>query len=213
MCKYTRSDEKGLFRQAQAGDQASLATLMQRHEKLVHAVVQAQWSGGWRYADIVHEGRIGLWRAILKYDPAYGTAFSTYAWPAIAHQIWAAVERGPAHDNRAPQQVSQARAPDVALEVQEAQVRHALRQAVIQLPEKEYWIVARYYGLDGRGGCSQEALGQVLGCTRQGVGYHLYKALRRLRHPGWSACLRALLGYNNREAYRAAVAPQKGGAP
>ncbi len=213
MSKYTRSDEKGLFRQAQAGDRASLATLMRRHENLVHAVVRQQWSGPRRYADIVHEGRIGLWRAILKYDPEYGTAFSTYAWPAIAHQIWDAVEREPAHDSRARQHVSQACAPDVALEVQEAQVHHALRQAVTQLPEKERWIVARYYGLDGRGGCTQRMLGQVLGCTRQSVGYHLYKALRRLRHPGWSARLRALLGYNDRAAYRAAVAPQQEGAP
>jgi RNA polymerase sigma factor (sigma-70 family) len=213
MSKYTRSDEKALFRQAQAGDAASVETLMGRHESLVHAVVREQWSGDWRYADIVHEGRIGLWRAILKYDPEYGTAFSTYAWPAIAHQIWDAVEREAAHANHTPGEGSLALAPDVALEVQAAQVRAALRQTVTQLPEKERWIVARYYGLDGGGGCSQEALGQVLGCTRQGVGYHLQKALRRLRHPGWSARLRAMLGYNDREAYRAAVAPQKGGGP
>lgn len=212
MGKYTGSGEKALFHQAQAGDRASLKVLMRRHENLVHAVVREQWSRGWRYADIVHEGRIGLWRAILKYDPAYGTAFSTYAWPAIAHQIWDAVARAQPDDMRAPRQVTQALAPDVAWETQEAQVRYALRTAVAQLPDRERWIVARYYGLDGRGGCTQQALGQVLGCTRQAVWYHLQKALRRLRHPGWSARLRALLEHNDRSAYRAALGPQKGGA-
>jgi RNA polymerase sigma factor (sigma-70 family) len=212
MGKYTRLDEKGLFRQAQARDQASLATLMRRHEKLVHAVVRKQWCGGWRYTDIVHAGRIGLWRAIFKYDPEYGTTFSTYAWPAIAHQIWDAVEREQPDDSVAARKVKPAIAPDVARQVQAAQVCHALRRAVTQLPDKERWIVARYYGLDRRGGCTQQALGQILGCTRQAVWYHLQKALRRLRHPGWSARLRALLGYNDRDAYRAAVAPQQGGA-
>ncbi len=211
MGKYTPTDEEALFRQAQAGDSGSLEALMQRHEKLVHAVVHAQWSGGWRYADIIHEGRIGLWHAILKYDPAYGTAFSTYAWPAIAHQVWAAVQ--PEHPEAAVVlgKAPEGQAPDVAPQMLWGQVCAALRKAVTQLPDRERWIVARYYGLDGRGGYSQAALGRVLGCTRQAIWYHLQKALRRLRHPGWSAPLRALLGYNHREAYRAAWAPQKGG--
>ena len=72
MGQYTLYDEKALFRQVQAGDRNSLEVLMRQHEKLVHAVVRKQWSAGWRYADIVHEGRIGLWRAILKYDPTCG---------------------------------------------------------------------------------------------------------------------------------------------
>jgi len=212
MGKYTPTEEEVLFRQAQAGDRGSLEALMERHEKLVHAVVQRQWRGGWRYVDIVHEGRIGLWRAILKYDPAYGTAFSTYAWPAIAHQVWAAVRAAPADAAVGPWEAPPGAAPDAAQTVAWGQVCSALRRAVTQLPEKERWIVARHYGLDGCGGCTQQALGQVLGCTRQAVGYHLQKALRRLRHPGWSARLRALLGYNDRGAYRRAGAAQPGGA-
>jgi RNA polymerase sigma factor (sigma-70 family) len=211
MGQYSASDEKALFRQVRAGDRNSLEVLMRRHEPLVHAVVRKQWGAGWRYADIVHEGRIGLWRAILKYDPEYGTTFATYAWPAIAHQIWQAVERESSSAACLAEQGREAVVPDVAQEVQAAEVCHALRQAVTRLPDQERWIVARYYGLDGRGGCSQPALGQVLGCTRQAVWYHLQKALRRLRHPGWSSHLRALLGYHDRAAYRAAVAPQEGG--
>jgi RNA polymerase sigma factor (sigma-70 family) len=210
MGKYSRSDEKALFGQAQAGDQPSLEVLMRRHERLVHAVVHAQWSAGWRYVDIVHEGRIGLWQAILKYDPDYGTAFSTYAWPAIAHQIWAAVGRAQQPAQPASATAREASGPDVAAEVLESQVHAALRQAVTRLPDQERRIMARYYGLDGRGGCTQRALGQLLGCTRQAVGYHLQKALCRLRHPGWSARLRALRGDNQRAAYRAAVVPGKG---
>ena len=65
MNEYTREEEIDRF----AAAQASVAELMRRHEKLVHYIVQRQWSAGWRYADVVHEGRIGLWQAILHYDP------------------------------------------------------------------------------------------------------------------------------------------------
>lgn len=42
-------------------------------------------------ADIVHEERTGLWRAILRYNPTYGTTLSIYAWPAIARHVSDAV--------------------------------------------------------------------------------------------------------------------------
>ena len=92
-----------------------------------------------------------------------------------------------------------------------AEVSQALRATVAQLPHKERWVVARYYGLDGRGGRTQRALGEKLGCTRQAISYHVRKAVRRLRHPGWSARLRALLGYQQRADYRAALRSPSGG--
>ena len=45
------------------------------HEKLVGWVVRRQWSGGLLYADMLQEGRVGLWRALQGYDPERGTAF------------------------------------------------------------------------------------------------------------------------------------------
>ena len=212
MTKCTGNAEKDLFHQAQAGDRASMATLMRRHENLVHAVVQQQWSGGWRYADIVHEGRLGLWRAILHYDPERGTAFSTYAWLAIARQVWAAVQqRQVAEASRPPRPGVELVGEDVAATVAWQEICHALRDAVMQLPERERVLIVRHYGLDGWGGVTQQALGDRAGCTRQAIGYPIHKALRRLRHPGWSARLRALLGLHQRAAYRAAQAPSAGG--
>lgn len=210
MVKYTTEQQKPLFRQAQAGDRASLEALMRQHEPLVHAVVQKQWSGGWRYADVVHEGRLGLWHAILNYDPDRGTAFSTYAWPAIARQVWRAVRDRQVEEEREPVVAGEERCvEDVAHQVARHEVRHTIRETVARLPEKERWLIVRHYGLDGRGGITQRRLGEQLGCTRQAIGYHVHKALRRLRHPGWSAKLRAQVGRNQRAAYRAAM---QGGA-
>jgi RNA polymerase sigma factor (sigma-70 family) len=202
MEKYTRKQESTLFRQAQAGDGASLNALMRRHERLVHAVVHQQWSGGWRYEEVVQEGRIGLWRAILKYDPERGTAFSTYAWPAIARQVWAAVKRRQRAAEVPPLCPLLPAGDESAADW--ARTCQLLREMVARLPAQEQQLVTQYYGLDGGGGCTQRALSEPLGCTRQAVSYHLGKAIRRLRHPGWSGELRAHLGRNRRAAYRAA---------
>lgn len=209
MDKYKHETETALFTQAQAGDTESVALLMARHAGLVHTVVQRQWSGGWTYADIVQEGQIGLWHAILKYDPRHGVAFSTYAGVAIAHQVWAAVRRVSAPDIAEAAYGAAGAEEDVATQVVWRHVCRTLRQMVAELPEKERWLVARYYGLDGGGGSTQAALGAQLGCTRQAIGYHLRKATQRLRHPAWSALLRAWLAYNERQDYGAALRPAR----
>lgn len=203
MEKYTRKQEIELYRQAQAGNHASLNALMWQHERLVHAVVRKQWRGGWRYEEVVQEGRLGLWRAILKYDPERGTAFSTYAWPAIARQVWAAVRQRQRKAAAPPPSHSVPGAEESAADW--ARAYQLLHEMVARLPAKEQQLVKQYYGLDGGGGCTQRALSAPLGCTRQAVGYHLQKAIRRLRHPGWSGELRAHLGLNRRAAYRAAL--------
>ncbi len=85
--------ESVLFEQAQAGCEASLNQLMSRHERLVPFVVRRQTLGKLPFAEAVQAGRTGLWRAILGYDPQRGYAFSSYAYPAIARQVWRAVKR------------------------------------------------------------------------------------------------------------------------
>ncbi len=71
---------------------------MAAHEGLVHAVVRKQVLGDLPFAEALQAGRIGLWHAILGFDPEQRTAFSTYAWTSIMHQVWREVklaERAP----------------------------------------------------------------------------------------------------------------------
>jgi RNA polymerase sporulation-specific sigma factor len=67
------------FIQAQAGCAESLNQLMARHDGLVQAVVRQQVLGELPFEEALQAGRIGLWRAILGFDPERGFAFSTYA--------------------------------------------------------------------------------------------------------------------------------------
>jgi RNA polymerase sigma factor (sigma-70 family) len=181
---------------------------MRMHEGLVHHIVRQQWRGRLSYEQAVHAGRIGLWRAILGFDPGRGYAFSTYAGIAIARQVWRAVRRA-AREQEAhliPVRLRLSAAPRSA--VRAGEVEAALYALVGRLPALQRWIVCTYYGLDGRGGCTLAELGRQRGCSRQAIHYHLAKALIALRHPTLSAQLRALLDRNSRADYREALRAQ-----
>jgi RNA polymerase sigma factor (sigma-70 family) len=203
------------FQQVREGDARSLERLMGQHEGLVHVVARRQWRGCLGYEETVHEGRIGLWRAILGFDPARGVSFSTYAGVAIARQVWRAVDRQQRQDRDRAKEVDYDAAQHSApcmdslshLVVQE--VQDAVHSQVAALPAKQRWVVRSYYGLDGQGSDTLAGLGRKLGCSRQGVAYHLHGALVRLRHPAFSAALRALLGRNRREDYLQALQPER----
>lgn len=194
---------------AQAGDAESLEQLMRTHEGLVHHIVREQWRGCLSYEEAAHAGRIGLWRAILGFDPKRGRAFSTYASVAIARHVWRAVVLAEREERRARTSASAKPYRDPRMEVLAWEVHATLYAMVARLPTKQRWIVCAYYGLDGWGGCTLAQLGGRLGCSRQAVHYHLHKALVSLRHPVFSAMLRALLGHNRRADYLQALRPER----
>jgi len=67
-----RSQEADLFHQAQQGCRVSLNRLMAEHERLVQVNVRRQCSGQVAFEECIQAGRIGLWRAILGYQPERG---------------------------------------------------------------------------------------------------------------------------------------------
>ena len=69
VCQSPRVD---IFACAQAGCAVCMEELLRKHAGLVRAVVQEQGMGGIDYADLIQEGRIGLWHALQHYDPGRG---------------------------------------------------------------------------------------------------------------------------------------------
>ena len=87
--------------QHRAEEVLSMEQAMARHERLIHAFIYRQGGGAISYEEALQAGRIGLWRAILGYDPSKGTRFSTYAWVAICRHVnQAAKDRREARDRR-----------------------------------------------------------------------------------------------------------------
>ena len=70
-----------------AAGRGSVDQALRDNEGLIHAVIRREGNGPLSYEEALQAGRIGLWRALLGYDPERGTAFSTYAWVAIRRHI------------------------------------------------------------------------------------------------------------------------------
>jgi RNA polymerase sigma factor (sigma-70 family) len=199
--------EAVLFRQAQAGCRDTLNALMERHRGLVPAAVHQQVLGDLPYAEALQAGQIGLWRAILGYDPDRGWAFSTYAWHSIVHHIWRAVK---VHTRSSDRRDGALHAHDrtdppsdgnpLAL-YQAAAVRQALDELVQRLPDRLRVTIVVRYGLDGGPPRWFRQIGAHLQLSGERVRQLHTQALVWLRHPAHSQHLRSLLERHTRADY------------
>jgi RNA polymerase sigma factor (sigma-70 family) len=185
------------------------------HEGLIHAVIRREGSGPLSYEEALQAGRMGLWRALLSYDPERGTAFSTYAWVAIRRHIRRAathvVKDVALRSQLVP--LDQAVVPwgrvaerSVDENLDRALVHDALLALVSQLPDRLRQIIIARYGLDGVPPRSLRQLGADLGLSHERIRQLQQEAMAWLRHPVHSLCLRRRLDKNTVAEYRRALA-------
>ena len=187
--------EAVLFGAAQAGCQTCLNHLAAHHRRLVVFVVRRQALGKLSFEEALQAGRIGLWQAILGYDPQKGFAFSTYAYPAIARRVWRAVKRAErANSTNALAIFPEVwPAPDPEQALQARLVQTALYELVARLPERLRLIIIARYGLTGKPPQFYRAIGATLALSGERVRHLHQEALVWLRHPAHSQQLRSLL--------------------
>jgi len=201
--------ETTLIQQAQAGCKESMNLLLLRHEGLVHFVVLRQWLCTLPYDQAVQEGRRGLWRAILGYDPGRGSKFSTYAYQAIMKYVWEAVK---GERRRLRREVPLASlvvywyqtGVDPAWLRDQQEINQSLLALVKRLPGRVRRIIVAYYGLEGEEPQNLQAIGQQLGLTGERVRQLRNEALVWLRQPAHSQELRSLLARHNQQQYELA---------
>jgi len=198
-------ESPAVFACAQAGCEVCLEALLERHERLVHSVLRRQWRGDVACADLVQEGRIGLWQAVLHFDPHRGTTFSTYAWHAIQRRMWRAVVVESRQRGRVRSECSGSDPPNALHIAEEALwwevVCTTLAAMVARLPEPLQEVVVIFYGLDGAPSRTLAALGRWYGVSGEMVRVWRNEALVQLRMPLYSARLRQLCGQDSRTAY------------
>ena len=202
-----------LIRQAQRGCRDSLARLMVAHEGLVHAVVRKQVLGHLPFAEALQAGRIGLWRAILGYDPQRGTAFSTYAWTSIMHQVWREVKLAARGHLQTTEHLpldedccSMPEATDPAQAWEASVVHSALWDLVSRLPERLRTVILARYGLTEQPRSFYTQIGASLGLSGERARQLHTEALIWLRQPAHSQQLRSLLGRHTLADYEAVEA-------
>lgn len=187
----------------------TLDQLLAHHERLVHWVVHRQWLGDLGYAAAVQAGRLALWQAVRRYEAGRGTAFSTYAVPAIRRAVWRAVAQvqAPAGEQCCGRVPQPAVDPEQILQVRLR--NESLRLLVAQLPERLAYVIVAHYGLADEPPQSFAQLGCVLGVTRQRVQQLHREALLWLAQPSRSLALRHWLDRNTRADYQAFLAQQR----
>ena len=133
MCSIPQIDPAtgGDFRCAQAGCRACQDALVRAHTGLIHTILQRVEHAGVPYAELVQAGRLALWRAVLRFDPAHGAQFSTYSGRAIERALWDAVRWA-----RRAERTYPARPPPEPWPWVSGAVRQALLATVQQLPAR-----------------------------------------------------------------------------
>ena len=87
---FARSDETSfllLLEQARRGDEKAREKLSVSNFPLVRSIARRFCRSGKEEEDLFQTGCIGLLKAIDRFDPGYGTRFSTYAVPLIMGEI------------------------------------------------------------------------------------------------------------------------------
>lgn len=197
---------------SRAGVEAGAASAgLAAHAGLVRWVVRRQRRGGLSFAAALHEGRLGLWRALVGYDAGRGTRFSSYAVPAIERAVWRAVApvseaAGSTSEVGTAELAEPSWWEDPAEGLHRAAVGAAVRALVAQLPPGPRRIVVAHHGLAGDAPVSLAALGRQLGVSRQRVHAVYHAALVWLAQPERSRVVRELVGRQRRRDYQHAVA-------
>lgn len=77
--------------QAQKGDAAAEALLLEKYKPLVRSRARELFLAGGDRDDLLQEGMLGLFKAVRNYDPEREASFGTYAHLLVTRQIYNAV--------------------------------------------------------------------------------------------------------------------------
>jgi len=197
------------FACAQTGCRVCMDALLREHSGLVYWMVKHQAAGKTAYADLLQEGRIGLWQAILHYDAGRGVAFSSYACVVIRHQVWQRLRQ----EQKAAGWLEAADREDDLERVvrvwQQAQIHQALGDEMEVLPNRLRQLLELHYGLSGAEPQNLARIGRGWGFTRVRIRQLHEGALAVLRLPALSIQLRSLCERQERSHYRETLHQQQ----
>ena len=85
-------DENEIILMAKEGHEASLDALLEKYKPLAKSKAKEYFITSGDPEDLIQEGMIGLYKAVLSYNQAFGKQFSTFAAMCIERQIQSAVK-------------------------------------------------------------------------------------------------------------------------
>lgn len=177
-----------LIGRAQQGDEDAAETLLQWYRPLVQQVAHRYYLPDGDSEDVLQIGMIGLWQAIVRYNPERSASFASFARLCIQRQILSAIRRATrmvcipfppcpdpdTEDYWANLMESAPSALDLLIEreqVQELEQRLSNRLSTLEAQVLELWSQRRTY----------REIAAVLGCSRKAVDNALTRIKRKVR--------------------------------
>ena len=84
--------DEALLNAARTGDTEALDMLMHRYKPLVKIRAKYYFLAGGDLEDLIQEGMIGLYKAVLDFEPGKGAKFSSFASICVVRQIQTAIK-------------------------------------------------------------------------------------------------------------------------
>ena len=92
MDEYQTCTDEELIVRLRAGENVISDYLMEKYKDLVRRRANAMYLIGGEKDDLIHEGMIGLFKAVRDYQPDRKTSFQTFAGLCIERQIYSAIQ-------------------------------------------------------------------------------------------------------------------------
>ncbi|MGN0182222.1 MAG: RNA polymerase sporulation sigma factor SigH [Candidatus Ornithomonoglobus sp.] len=93
MAEFEKIPDDELVAMAQAGDEGALEAILMRYKPLVHKKSQPYYLAGGDDDDIVQEGLIGLYKAVIDFNKEKFPLFKVFAGVCIERRIISAVKK------------------------------------------------------------------------------------------------------------------------
>jgi RNA polymerase sigma factor (sigma-70 family) len=177
-CRPGRADK---FTCARMGCPVCMETLFAENMDLIWTIIRQQTTGNMDRASLIQEGRIGLWQAVMHYDPERGGKFSRYACKAIYNQISQSIEQS----RKADVEFDATRLEDYQalrlLTLDEPQNIRSLKEALDCLDCRLRQVIVLNFGLEGQVPHTLIEIGEQMGISQQRALQLRNKALDLLR--------------------------------
>ena len=92
MNKYDRMTDEQLLCDYKNGNQEIMDYLMVKYKSMVRKKARAMYLLGGENEDLIHEGMIGLIKAVRDFDVTQKTSFSSFAELCVSRQMYSAIE-------------------------------------------------------------------------------------------------------------------------
>jgi len=92
LLRYASLPDASAVARAQAGEEAASEHLLYKYRNLVRSKVKSYFLVGAEREDLLQVGMIGLWQAIVDYEPSKATSFPAFAKVCIHRHIITAIK-------------------------------------------------------------------------------------------------------------------------